>query len=209
MPRAKATKANAKYSVLRDELLITKGGLYCIFPWASTDKSGKGLYKIGMAVSPMHKRMEDYHNLFPFAVNMIGFLEAPPVATIGTRKKPDTASITSKYLQIEKYLFDYVVNHGGQRFYTFARVKGQRNKKLVDASGKPINDKGETEWFYTDEKTIHEAFTAAHAEFGGRLEKYTMLKYDNGKKRDLQKEADKARAVEPNFVGEIIYPLEK
>ena len=44
MPRAKA-KGNSKYSVLRDELLITKGGLYAIFPWASTDKSGKGLFK--------------------------------------------------------------------------------------------------------------------------------------------------------------------
>ena len=61
-------------------------------------------------------------------------------------------------------------------------MKGQRNKKLVDAAGRSINDKGETEWFYTDEKIIHEAFTEAHKEFGGRLEKYTRLKYDNGKK---------------------------
>ena len=61
-------------------------------------------------------------------------------------------------------------------------MKGQRNKKLMDASGNKLNDKGETEWFFTDEKTIHEAFTAAHTEFGGRLETYTMLKYDNGKK---------------------------
>ena len=52
----------------------------------------------------------------------------------------------------------------------------------MDASGNKLNDKGETEWFFTDEKTIHEAFTAAHTEFGGRLETYTMLKYDNGKK---------------------------
>ena len=204
----KATR-NSKHSILRDELQITKGGLYCIFPWASPDKSGRGLYKIGMAVSPMHKRMEDYHNMFPFAVNMIAFLEDPPVATIPTRKSPDVKSKTSKYIEIESFLFDYVVTHGGQRFYSYARVQGQRNKKLKDTTGKKLNDKGQTEWVYTDELTIHEAFAAAHDEFYGRLEMYSMFIDDKGKERDLQDEAAKAKKVKPNFVGEVIYPLEK
>jgi hypothetical protein len=107
-------------------------------------------------------------------------------------------------------LFDYVVKNGGQRFYSFARVKGQRNKKLLDASGNKINDKGQTEWVYCDEDLIHRAFTAAHKKFNGRLEMYRMdMDETTGKTLDLQKEAAKAKAVKHNFVGEIIYPLEK
>ena len=198
----------SKHSVLRDELKLKKGGLYAIFPWASTDKSGKGLFKIGMAVSPLHKRMDDYHNMFPFAVNMIAFIEDPPVTTMGTRNRPDAKSKQSKYLEIEKFIFNFVSNNGGQRFYSFSRVKGQR-KKLEDASGNRMIDKGETEWFYTDQLLIHEAFSEANKVFGGRLELYDMTIDENTDKPiNLQKEAAKAKQVKPNFVGEIIYPLE-
>ena len=36
-----------KWSVVRDELNIRGGGLYCILPFDNTDQEGKAVYKIG------------------------------------------------------------------------------------------------------------------------------------------------------------------
>ena len=83
-----------KWSVMRDELKITGGGLYAITPFSKLDEYGNTLFKIGLATT-LHKRMEDYHTVFPMGMYICDVLENPTV------KRGNTKTFKYKELEIQ------------------------------------------------------------------------------------------------------------
>ena len=62
-----------KYTVIRDELKIKGGGLYCFLPYANLDKFHKSIFKVGLADN-FNKRNEQYSTYFPLGVYFVAFL---------------------------------------------------------------------------------------------------------------------------------------
>lgn len=172
-----------KTTVIRDELNLKEGGLYCYMPFENIDKHKKAVFKIGLAINFNH-RLESYHTYFPLGVYMVAFLESPPLPR-NLRGKP---AITKKkhYLEIEKFIFDYVNKHDGKRIFSTTRVKNMN-----------INKEGETEWTYTNENVIHEAFDAAHTKYGGTLHAFFL--------KDINKKAKENEDDKPNYIAKIVF----
>ncbi len=53
-----------------------------------------------------------------------------------------------KYTKIEIEIVKHIIDNGGKLIYSSTRSKNPNEKK-----------EGATEWIYTDENTIHEAFS--------------------------------------------------
>jgi hypothetical protein len=183
-----------KHSVVRDELKLVHGGLYAFMPFDKLDKHRNAVFKIGIAES-FSKRLENYHTYFPRGVFMNAFLEQPPVPRI-TRANPKETKKKTHYQIIEKFILDYICTHGGKRVYSTTRVRNP------DEHGS-----GATEWVYTNEDVVHEAFSAAKEQFGGRLELF-LLEGDVDGKRVSINDTYKELKRQPNiFVGEIVYSI--
>lgn len=167
-----------KHTVIRDELKLKGGGFYCYLPFENLDKHKKAVFKIGLAIDFNH-RTENYHTYFPLGVYMVAFLENPPIPM--TLRGHKQESIKQRYIQIERFIFHYVVSKGGVQINSTARS----------------NLSGQSEWFYTDQNTIHEAFEEANKKFGGDMHLFNL----NGINQAF-KNNDKHK---PNYVGKIVY----
>ena len=183
-----------KYTVIRDELKIKGGGLYCFLPYANLDKFHKSIFKVGLADN-FNKRNEQYSTYFPLGVYFVAFLEEPRVPM---KLRKDRKGITKKeqYIKIENFIMNYIVNHNGKRVYSTTRTKGLNDK-----------NEGETEWFYTNEELIHDAFNEAHKKFGGDLKLFYLEGFDEktGKFTSINEIAKEDEKTKPNFVGKIIF----
>jgi hypothetical protein len=177
-----------KVSVIRDELKISGGGLYCFLPFDNLDKDKKSIFKIGLANDFSH-RVEGYHTYFPNGVLMVSFLQNPPVPRM-TRANPGETKKVTHYAVIEKFILNYISANGGKRIHSTTRVRNPDSES-----------KGATEWTYIDQHTIHDAFTQAKLKFGGNLHTYNIN--ENTYKATLKKEKDKKNT----FVGEIIFHI--
>ena len=180
-------KTGKKLSVVGDELKLKKGGLYCYMPFENVDANHKAVFKIGLAID-FEKRTENYHTYFPLGVYMLDFLEAPPV--------PKSTFTKSHYITIESFILKYIDTHGGKRVYSSTRLKNPNLEKL-----------GETEWTYTNENIIHEAFNQAHKKYGGTLHAFYLEGIDPTTNKlttinDIAKENEKHK---PNYIGKIIF----
>ena len=98
-------------------------------------------------------RAEQYHTYFPLGVYMIAFLENPIQSV--TRNNHQLTK-QEYFLKVERWIMDYIENNGGQRIYSTARVHNANVAK-----------EGQTEWFYTIENLIHEAFVETEKKFNG------------------------------------------
>ena len=49
----------SKHTVLRDELKVKGGGIYCFLPYERLDKHKKAVFKIGLAID-FNQRTENY-----------------------------------------------------------------------------------------------------------------------------------------------------
>jgi hypothetical protein len=185
-----------KVTVIEDELNIKGGGLYAYFPFESLDKKGKGVFKIGMAIN-FKSRTEQYHTYFPLGVYMIAFLENPPLQRSTRHRKVEETTKKSYYLKIEKFVFDYIDKNGGKRIFSTTRVK---NPELE-------TNKGETEFSYTNEQTIHEAFTEAKEKYGGNLKLFYLegLDAETNKFTSINQIAKEREKDTPNYQGKIIF----
>jgi hypothetical protein len=183
-----------KAVVLRDELNITGGGLYCIMPYETLDRKGNAIFKVGLALD-FNKRMEQYHTYFSNGVYYDAFLQNPPVRTIETRNKP-LQTKTKLYLEIEKFIIDDIVKNGGKRIYSTTRIKNKNDKK-----------EGSTEWIYTNEDTIHRAFLTAEKKYGGQSHLFYLDGLDptTGKLTSINDDAKTKEKQTPLYVGKIIY----
>ena len=190
----KKRNTGKKATVVRDELKINGSGLYCILPFANLDKDEKAVFKVGLAINLNH-RIESYHTSYPLGVYICAILSNPPLPP-QTRGR----SITRKVLLtiIESFLFTYIENHGGKRIYSTTRIKKMNENK-----------EGITEFFYTDEFLIHEAFSAGKAKFGGDLHLYLLEGFDEetGKMTSINNTANEDEKIKPNYTGKIIFKL--
>ena len=169
----------SKYRVIYDlpDFPIKKdeGGLYSILPFERLDKDKKAVFKVGLADS-FDKRFEGYHTDFPLGFYYKNLLASP---TKGIEDKPKKKTETDKevkkpkltpdekrqlrinerkkyYRKIETAIFKDIEEHGGDRVKATTRIRN------ADENG------GDTEWFYTDEKTLDNAFKNAYKIYGGR-----------------------------------------
>lgn len=176
-----------KYTVIKDELKLSGGGLYCFMPFEKLDKHKKAVFKIGLASGDLSKRTENYHTYYPLGVYMVAFLNQIPTRKyLRSMKKDMTAK--ELYLEIEKFIFDAVIKNGGKRLHSTTRVKN-KNDKL----------EGQTEWVYCSENDIHNAFLEAQLKFGGNLNNFYLDGIN-----DTAKQSEKHN---PKYKGEIIFFL--
>ena len=130
-------------------------GIYCFYPFDSPlDKYGKGVFKIGMTLD-INDRTYGYHTYFPEGVFIFAVLRTPLIGR--NEYATDKAGLRRYITAVEKFIFKEVVDNGGHRVTMDVRKDGK------------------TEWFYTDEDTIDNAFKKAHKKFGGKI-KLTTLK---------------------------------
>ena len=188
------TNTGRKHSVIKDELKLKGGGMYCFLPFNRIDKHKKAVFKIGLAIN-FSSRTEQYHTYFSNGVYMIAFLENPPIP----RHTRNSTGKTKKehYLVIEKFIFNYVVEHEGKRIHSTTRTRNPNEKK-----------EGQTEWVYTDEETIHEAFSEAKNKYGGNLKLFYLegIDPDTNKFTSInQKASEEEHSKEPHYTGKIIY----
>jgi len=69
------------------------------------------------------------------------------------------------------------------------------------------NNKGQTEWFYTGEDLVHEAFTEAHKKFGGQIQLlyFEGLDPETGQFTSINEAHKKEEKRKPNYVGKNVY----
>jgi hypothetical protein len=182
-----------KYTVVFDELNLRGGGLYCFLPYENLDKHSKAIFKIGVAMN-FRSRIEQYHTYFPNGVYMVAFLEEPPVP-IKTRSKKN---ITKKelFIKIENFIMNYLAVNGAKRVYATTRIIRLNENK-----------EGQTEWFYTNEDLIHEAFTEAKKEFGGETKLFFLEGIDPNTNKfiSINDAIKKKENQKPNYVGKIVF----
>ena len=142
------------------------GGLYAIMPFERLDEDGNAVFKVGQAFD-FRKRFEGYHTYFPLGFYYKNLLAEPNkerdkyyYRDADDRNKRKLGK-RAYYNNIERFIIDDILDHGGQQIYTTTRVKRPKfvNGILV----------GETEWFYTNPKTIDTAFRDASKVYGGKL----------------------------------------
>ena len=199
--KKKGVNTGKKVLVLRDVLKIAKtksGGCYALMPYETVDRKGKAIFKIGMSTSSMNKRMDTYHTYFPEGVYYSAFLIDPPVQTLQTRtmkKIPKTK--TEKYLEIEKFIIDFVLKQPGtQRVFSTTRVRNAN-----DALS------GQTEWVYCNEEDIHKAFVAAQEKFGGKVHLFYLegLNPETGAFESINDNAKEKAKGSPLYTGKVIF----
>ena len=165
----------AKYKVINDledfPIKKNEGGLYAILPYEKLDKHGNAIFKVGLANS-FEKRFENYHTDYPFGFYIKSLLASPnkhredfrtnPKTKDGVRPTPEERELARKttgskyYKHIESSIFKDIEAHGGKNLKSTTRIRD------ADEHG------GNTEWFYTNEKTLDHAFTHAFKIYGGK-----------------------------------------
>ena len=182
-----------KYTVIKDELNLKGGGLYCYLPFGNLDKHKKAIFKVGLAMN-FNNRTEQYHTYFPLGVYMIAFLEEPPIPKKTRRNKE--LSKKEQYIKIENFIMDYLTEHKATRVYSTTRTQKLNAK-----------NEGKTEWFYSNEDLIHEAFTEAKKKFGGDLKLFYLegLDPETGEFSSINEAHKKEERQKPNYVGKIIF----
>ncbi len=183
-----------KQTIVRDELNVKGGGLYAYMPFERLDSYHKAVFKIGMAAD-FNKRTEQYHTYFPLGVYMVAFLENPPVPR-NTRRNQNETPTKAHYLKIEKFVLNYLDKHNAKMIHSTTRVKNPN-----------VDKEGQTEWVYTNETLIHEAFTAAKKQFGGKLKLFYLEGLDpvTNKFTSINDIAKANEQSKPNYTGKIIF----
>lgn len=148
-----------KYVVIHDledfPLKNKDGGMYAILPYERLDKHGNALFKVGQA-DDFKKRFESYHTYLPLGFYYKNLLANPRA----NRKNEKGERLDQKtyYNKIEKFIHKDIVDNGGKQLKTTTRVKNSKKNN---------ENLGDTEWFYTNAKTLDTAFNDANQKFGG------------------------------------------
>jgi len=136
----------------REREEVKGGGIYCFYPFDNKlDEYCKGVFKIGMAISFQH-RTGNYHTYLPQGVYTSALLVNP------TKKKNTFATERIYYQRIEKEIYADVEKFGGRPIYMAIRKQ----------------NKGKTEWIYTNINSIDKAFENAQKKYGGELKLFKL-----------------------------------
>jgi len=161
------------------------GGLYAILPYDRIDKNGNGLFKVGQA-DDYKKRFENYHSYYPLGFYYKNLLANPKA----NRKVNGERLSDKKYLnKIETFIHNDIKKLGGKQLLSTTRIKYAKQNNNIG---------GDTEWFYTNEKTLDTAFQDANNKFGG-------LNY-SAHLKDINKTAN-LKQKKATYTGEIYYKL--
>ena len=181
-----------KYVVIHDlkdfPLKNGTGGMYAILPYERLDKHGNALFKVGQA-DDYKKRFESYHTYYPLGFYYKNLLANPRANKRGADGKRELIGNKTYYNKVEKFIHQDIVANGGKQLKTTTRIKNSKKNN---------ENLGDTEWFYTNEKTLDKAFDDAHNKFGG--DKY------NASVKGINKEAKK-NAVGADYKAEIYYKI--
>lgn len=194
--KIKVTKpSGARVQVVRDVLKITGSGLYAVCPFMNQDKRGRMAIKIGMSTR-LSDRVESYTLSYPAGVYCLAFLNKIRVP-IGTRQTPSVERRV--YLQqMETFVFNHVIEHGGKRLYSTARVR-QPNER----------QEGITEWVYSDVDTIHKAFIACAEQFSGEPDLYYLKGVDsNGVVEDVIADSRRQVNASEHYIGQVPFRVD-
>ena len=172
-----------KYTVVGDDLKHkhNNGCVYCFMVFDALDNKNKAVFKIGMTVSKLPKRVEQYHTYFPNGITLVAVIENP---TNDLVMKTKQTIRRMHYEEIEKFIMVDIIKHGGFQINTTTRIRKG----------------GDTEWVYTNLSTIHNAFQKAHKKYGGDFTAYNI---------DDFIEEREAAAKKKHFMGQYIFPLVK
>jgi hypothetical protein len=132
--------------------VIEGKGIYCIYQFDNLDKNNKGVFKVGMTTS-FHNRIAQNHTYSPAGIWLCAMLKNP---TRNINNRTDAIY----YREVEKFIFDDIVERGG------IPIKMNIRRQ----------NKGETEYIYTDIKTILLSFGKAEKKYGGTFFNYRLSK---------------------------------
>jgi hypothetical protein len=192
-------KDKVLYDLDNFPLKKNEGGLYSILPYERLNR-GKALFKVGLADN-FDKRFENYHTDYPIGFYIKNLLASPtkhkedfkvkPIYE-GLRPSPEEKTVAKKatnikYLKhVEKFVFKEIKENGGKQLRTTTRVRE------ANENG------GVSEWFYTNERTLDNAFKEAKEKFGGKnLENHL---------KNINEIADKNQK-KSNYKAEIYYKI--
>lgn len=221
-----------KYKVINDledfPLKHNDGGLYAILPYDRLDKNGNGLFKVGQADS-FARRFENYHTYYPLGMYYDNLLANPTaerivdkngkpikpiepqintnkrgkdgkfvkkIVEVKQKKKGISLPIKTYYNKIERFIHNDIKDHGGKQLISTTRIKNEKANKEKGIIG------GDTEWFYTNEKTLDNAFKSAHEKFEGKLMPPQSL-------AGINKEAMEKKREGNIYKAEIYYKIPK
>lgn len=172
----------SKHSVVQDELRIRGAGVYCIMPYEKKDEKGNCLFKIGMTAKSFKDRIEQYNSYYPLGVYLVAFLCNPNVRNNNAKTKKELYTI------IERRVMDKIKERDGIQLHSTARVKNLN-----------VEEKGETEFFYTSQSVIKNVFDEIQEEYGGDVSYFNL--------NNINRKAEASKRKKPNYVAEIVYPL--
>ena len=169
-----------RHSVVRDELGIKGGGVYCYFPFMRLDKYHRGVFKIGRAIN-FTDREDGYHTYFPQGMYGVAYLENPPV--------PRGLTKGVYYEQVGKFICN--------------RIAGMENAHPILSTTRSTNATikgGKTEWIYCSFANIKNAFKEAERLYGGNLQTFDL--------RDANRNAERLeQSMNGKYKGSIVYTL--
>lgn len=175
----------SKKLTILDDLNIKGGGLYCLMPFERLDQYKKAVFKIGLAIN-FRSRLEQYHTYYPQGVYMCAFLENPPVPK-NLRSNNKETPTKQHYLAIEKFILNYIQQKGGKIIHSTTRVNEPNELK-----------EGKTEWVYTNQNIIHEAFQKANEKYSGKLNLYNLDSINQIAKAN-------ENSKKPHYTGKIVF----
>ena len=145
----------SKIRVIKDELIIKGGGIYCFLPFSNLDKNGNAVMKIGMATS-LYKRADQYHTYFPMGLYMIAFLENPPIPM--KLRSSDTKNKLLKKLGEEEIKFTKASHYTTVEKFVIKTILEQPGTKRIHSTTHVQNPnenlEGASEWIYCSEKML-------------------------------------------------------
>ena len=174
-----------KYNVLDeidDELgsFTMSAGLYSFSPF-HPDKNGYTVFKIGVSMSSVRRRVDNYITYYPKGVYYNGFLTG--------FQEENKIKLKRKIEQVEKEIFYMLDNY----------KKDEKSKMVI--STQRIKNNSKTEWIYTKAKYIDEVFDVM-------AEKYNLIYkgYDNDFNLYVKNDFKNIKKnLKPYFKGEILF----
>jgi hypothetical protein len=159
---------------------VSGPGLYAVTPFDNYDSHNKIIVKIGIA-KDLRSREEGYHTYFIKGLYPFRYLFG--FATYDR----------NLLLKMERHMFKLMSENGAVRL-----------RRNIDYFGKD----SETEWFYTDEKTITKVFKDTQANFWNNDEPTKIQPYDMRASKIKDEEEKQLNSGKTRtYVGHIIYKI--
>ena len=170
--------------------------MYAILPYDKLDKHGNALFKVGQADS-FRKRIEQYHTYYPNGVYIKSLLKNPRTQfKRDENNKRINISLKQYYNKVESFLHKDIVEKGGKQLRSTTRIADSKNHS---------EGLGKTEWFYTNQHVIDDAFNDTNNKFGGSVYNAHLNNLNSVVNRERKKDKKNKNITE--FKAEIYYKI--